>query len=99
MGWTDHGISLQKGKGRAGVEPATYRAATNCSTTELTPQRQLSRDRRPATNTHASMLLHESQQLTHQARPKQHTMARQKSVEEQGIDPCASCMQSRRSTI
>jgi hypothetical protein len=24
-------------KGRAGVEPATYRAATNCSTTELTP--------------------------------------------------------------
>ena len=31
--------SDQKGKGRAGVEPATYRAATNCSTTELTPQR------------------------------------------------------------
>jgi hypothetical protein len=29
-----------KEKGRAGVEPATYRAATNCSTTELTPQRQ-----------------------------------------------------------
>jgi hypothetical protein len=28
-----------KEKGRAGVEPATYRAATNCSTTELTPQR------------------------------------------------------------
>jgi hypothetical protein len=27
-----------KGKGRAGVEPATYRAATNCSTTELTPR-------------------------------------------------------------
>jgi hypothetical protein len=25
-------------KGRAGVEPATYRAATNCSTTELTPR-------------------------------------------------------------
>jgi|NorSeaMetagenome_1021524.scaffolds.fasta_scaffold19979_2 hypothetical protein len=32
----------QKEKGRAGVEPATYRAATNCSTTELTPQRHLS---------------------------------------------------------
>jgi hypothetical protein len=29
-----------KEKGRAGVEPATYRAATNCSTTELTPQQQ-----------------------------------------------------------
>jgi hypothetical protein len=29
-----------KEQGRAGVEPATYRAATNCSTTELTPQRQ-----------------------------------------------------------
>jgi hypothetical protein len=29
-----------KEKGRAGVEPATYRAATNCSTTELTPQRR-----------------------------------------------------------
>ena len=29
-----------KGKGRPGVEPATYRAATNCSTTELTPQRR-----------------------------------------------------------
>jgi hypothetical protein len=32
-----------KEKGRAGVEPATYRAATNCSTTELTPQRQCQR--------------------------------------------------------
>jgi hypothetical protein len=29
---------VTKEKGRAGVEPATYRAATNCSTTELTPQ-------------------------------------------------------------
>ena len=27
-----------KKKGRARVEPATYRAATDCSTTELTPQ-------------------------------------------------------------
>ena len=98
MGWTDHGISPQKGKRRAGVEPATYRAATNCSTTELTPQRHPSRHRRPARNAHASMLLRESQQLTHQE-PKQQTKARQKSVEEQGIDPCASCMQSRRSTI
>jgi hypothetical protein len=31
-------IKASKNKGRAGVEPATYRAATNCSTTELTPQ-------------------------------------------------------------
>ena len=29
--------STAKEEGRAGVEPATYRAATNCSTTELTP--------------------------------------------------------------
>ena len=28
----------KKNKGRARVEPATYRAATDCSTTELTPQ-------------------------------------------------------------
>ena len=28
----------KKKKGRARVEPATYRAATDCSTTELTPQ-------------------------------------------------------------
>ena len=27
-----------KKKGRARVEPATYRAATDCSTTELTPR-------------------------------------------------------------
>jgi hypothetical protein len=67
MGWTDHGIPTQKRKGRAGVEPATYRAATNCSTTELTPQRQPPWDRRPPSTTHASMLLRESQQLTHQA--------------------------------
>ena len=67
-----------KEKGRAGVEPATYRAATNCSTTELTPQRHPSRDRRPARTTHASMLRSESQQPTHQARPKQQTKARQK---------------------
>ena len=43
-----HGVLLQKNqesalekswqKGRARVEPATYRAATDCSTTELTPQ-------------------------------------------------------------
>ena len=33
-------VSLQntKQKGRARVEPATYRAATDCSTTELTPR-------------------------------------------------------------
>jgi hypothetical protein len=30
-------IRVQK-QGRAGVEPATYRAATDCSTTELTPR-------------------------------------------------------------
>jgi hypothetical protein len=35
--WRTRG-SDPKGQGRAGVEPATYRAATNCSTTELTPQ-------------------------------------------------------------
>ena len=33
-----HGFEL-KSEGRAGVEPATYRAATNCSATELTPRR------------------------------------------------------------
>ena len=59
-------IRVEK-EGRAGVEPATYRAATNCSTTELTPQRQPPRDRRPPKTTHASMLLRESQQMTHQA--------------------------------
>ena len=77
MGWTEHGISLQKGKRRAGVEPATYRAATNCSTTELTPQRHPSRHRQPARTAHASMLLRESQQLIHQE-PKQQSKARQK---------------------
>jgi hypothetical protein len=30
-------IRVEK-EGRAGVEPATYRAATDCSTTELTPR-------------------------------------------------------------
>ena len=30
-------LNHAKEEGRAGVEPATYRAATNCSTTELTP--------------------------------------------------------------
>jgi hypothetical protein len=30
-------LSAQKREGRAGVEPATYRAAIDCSTTELTP--------------------------------------------------------------
>jgi hypothetical protein len=96
------GFDTQKRQGRAGVEPATYRAATNCSTTELTPQRQLPRRWRPPTTTHASMILRGSQKLTCQAiqaQSKQQTMARQKNVEEQGIDPCASCMQSRRSTI
>ena len=34
----DHLKSNKKKKGRARVEPATYRAATDCSTTELTPQ-------------------------------------------------------------
>ena len=31
-----------KRQGRAGVEPATYRAATDCSTTELTPRHMIS---------------------------------------------------------
>jgi hypothetical protein len=39
-----------KGKGRAGVEPATYRAATNCSTTELTPRRRSYLYRQPPRN-------------------------------------------------
>ena len=29
--------NVQQKEGQAGVEPATYRAATNCSTTELLP--------------------------------------------------------------
>ena len=33
----DQSPSIRRKKGRAGVEPATYRAATDCSTTELTP--------------------------------------------------------------
>jgi hypothetical protein len=39
-----------KRKGRAGVEPATYRAATNCSTTELTPRRRSYWYRHPPRN-------------------------------------------------
>ena len=60
-------LNHAKEEGRAGVEPATYRAATNCSTTELTPLDVM--------------------------------LEVKKYLEEQGIDPCASCMQSRRSTI
>ena len=76
---------ISKGKGRAGVEPATYRAATNCSTTELTPQPTA----QPASSSH----------LVAGTRVGEQLRSTKKSVEEQGIDPCASCMQSRRSTI
>ena len=57
MRWADHGSSLQKVKGRAGVEPATYRAATNCSTTELTPQRRHVRHQKPPRTTYTEYTL------------------------------------------
>ena len=57
----------QKEKGRAGVEPATYRAATNCSTTELTPHLTLQRlsKKSGGAGYRSLCLLHAKQALYH----------------------------------
>ena len=39
LSWKPPNKKQTKKQGRAGVEPATYPAATDCSTTELTPLR------------------------------------------------------------
>ena len=52
-------IRMEK-EGRAGVEPATYRAATDCSTTELTPRpytrRNSGNNNKVNTNTNAAFV-------------------------------------------